>query len=191
MRDALPARGLVNYLEARAVAQEMETLITDPAFRLEAERWQQAQCGRRRRGPAVAVIALYAPQAELIRHLAARVPSLVDCTPMVEVGIPEDFQQRECLVALVSLTRSHQHRPVSFGDGPRALALALTRASERLLLFGDAGTLARRGQCAETVDHLDPSSAARERAMVAHLVACIQGHGVRAPSFRLRQGIGS
>jgi hypothetical protein len=191
LRDALPARGLVNYLEARAVVHELEAMVSDSCFRQEVERWQQSECGRHGQGPAIAVIALYPAQAELIRQLISRVPALVACPLGVEVGTPEQFQQRECLAALVSLTRSHSHRPVSFGEGPHALALAFTRARARLLLFGDPGTLARRGQCAEPVDHLDPAAAAREHGLVAHLVACIQGQGDHAAAFRLRQGTGS
>jgi hypothetical protein len=109
----------------------------------------------------------------------------------VEVGTPDQFRQRECLTALVSLTRSHPHRPVSFGEGPRALALALTRARGRLFIYGDPGTLVRRIQCSDPVDHLDASTSSRERALVAHLVECIQGCGDRPAVFRLRQGTGS
>jgi hypothetical protein len=190
LRDTLPAKGLVNYLEARAVLHDLEALAVDADFRAEAERWQQAECGRHGRGPTIAVIALYSAQAELIRQLVARVPALSASPFAIEVGTPDQFQQRESLAALVSLTRSHQHRPVSFGDGPQALALACTRARARLLLFGDPGTLARRSQCVDLVDHLDPIAAAHEHALVSHLVACIQGHGDRAV-LRLRQGPGS
>jgi hypothetical protein len=191
LRDALPEQGLVNYLEARAVVHDLEALATDPVFRDDAERWSQSECGRHGRGPAIAVIALYAAQAELIRQLVSRVPALIACPLAIEIGTPDRFQQRECLAALVSLTRSHSHRPVSFGEGPRELALAFTRARARLLLFGDAGTLVRRCQCADPVDHLDQAAADSERGLIAHLVACIQGHGQHAAAFRLRQGTGT
>jgi hypothetical protein len=169
----------------------LEALVVDARFNAEVERWQRSECGRHGSGPAIAVIALYPAQAELIRHLASRVPALTACRLAVEIGTPDQFQQRECLAALVSLTRSHSHRPVSFGDGPQALALAFTRARARLLVFGDPGTLVRRGQSTEPVDHFDPAAAAREHGLVAHLVACIQGHGDHAAAFCLRQGTGS
>src|SRR5262249_46208393 len=162
----------------------------------EAERWQRPDPRGFGRGPAVAVIALYPSQAALIRTLAARAPALGACRLAVEIGTPEQFRQRECLEALVSLTRSHPHRPVALshahrpvalGEGPQALALAFTRARTRLRVFGDPGTLVRRSQCGDPVDHLDTSTAARERALVAHLVACIQGHGEAPGVFSLRQ----
>jgi hypothetical protein len=191
LRGALPAKGLVNYLEARAVVQELEALAADAGFRAEAEAWRQAACGRDVSGPAVAVMALYPSQVELIRQLAARAPALAAAPLAVEFGTPDLFRHRECLAALVSLTRSHAHRPVSFGEGPRTLALALTRARARLLLFGDPGTLVRRGQCAEPVDHLDPAASARERGLVADLVARLQDGAAPGTGFRLRQGTGS
>lgn len=191
LRDELPGKGLVNYAEARAVIRDLEGLAADPTFRAEAERWQRSEHERNGPGPAIAVIALYPAQAALIRTLSARAPGLEASSLSIEVGTPEQFRQRECLTALVSLTRSHPHRPVSYGEGPQAFALALTRARLRLLLFGDPGTLVRRSQCAEPVDHLDSSTASRERALVAHLVACIQGQGERPAVFRLRQGNGS
>jgi hypothetical protein len=187
LRDALPAQGLVNYLEARAVVNELEMLVTDAGFCTEVERWRQLANGHKK-GPAIGVIALYSAQAELIRHLVARVPVLCVCPLTIEIGTPDQFQQRECVAALVSLTRSHLHRPVSFGDGPPAFSLALTRARARLLLFGDPGTLARRSQCFEPVDHLDPAAAARERSLIANLVASINGHGDRPAITRQRQG---
>jgi hypothetical protein len=184
----LPAKGLVNYLEACAVVRELEALAGDAEFRCQAERWRSAAGGHL---PAIAVIALYPTQVALIRQLVARIPALSTCPLAVEVGTPEQFRQRECLAALISLTRSHAQRPVSFGDGPHALAVAFTRASSRLLVFGDIGSLERRSRCADTVDHLDPTAAARERALVGHLVACIQGHGDAGAGIRLRQGTGS
>jgi hypothetical protein len=189
LRASLPAKGLVNYAEARAVDRDLEDLASDPAFRAAAESWRRSD--RPARGPAVAVIALYPSQATLIRVLAARVPLLAACALEVEFGTPDQFRQRECLTALISLTRSHPHRPVSFGEGPRSFALAFTRARGRLLLYGDPGTLVRRSQCAEPVDHLDASTSSRERALVAHLVECIQGCADRPAVLRLRQGTGS
>jgi hypothetical protein len=191
LRRTLPAKGLVNYLEAKAVVAELEALAGDADFRIEAERWQQSDCGRHGHGPTIAVIALYPSQAELIRELIARASTLAACPYAVEVGTPDQFRQRECHAALVSLTRSHAHRPVAYGDGPHALELALTRARARLLLFGDFGTLVRRCQYSGPVDHLDHDAAAREQAAIVQLVACIQGQGDRSGAVRLRQGTGT
>jgi hypothetical protein len=94
-------------------------------------------------------------------------------------------------VALVSLTRSHTHRAVSFGDGPQTLVQALTRASARLLVFGDPGTLLRRSQWAGELDHLEETDAQKERDLAARLVRYIQGQGAHAHGFQLREGGGA
>src|SRR5260370_36179614 len=88
----------------------------------------------------------------------------------LETGGPAAFRQRECPVMLVSLTRSHTHRAVTFGDSPQTLALALTRARDRLLLFGDPGTLVRRSQWLGRLGHMDEAAAARVRGLVAQRV---------------------
>jgi hypothetical protein len=202
LRGALPDRGLVNYLEAQAVVAYLEGLLADADFREAAARWgRQGPCvmrtaspcppGCRGHGPAVAVIALYPAQAALLRQLIRQRPALCPPPVAVEVGLPADFRQRECLAALVSLTRSHSHRPVGYGEGPHLLDRALTRASGRVVLFGDPGTLARRGQWHEPLEHLDAYAAGRERALAAQLVGYLQGRGPHAESFCVRQGAGA
>jgi hypothetical protein len=209
LRAALPRHGLVNYLEAQAVVRVLETLVTDPAFRAEAEAWQRrraADCERAgqvcdpgaraassRPGhcPTVAVIALYPAQAELIGLLMQRVPALAASPVEVEVGLPSAFRQRECLAALVSLTRSHSHRAVSYGADPQDLAQAFTRAGGRLYLFGDPGTLVRRCQWQGALDQLDDAAACRERTVIDQLVSYIQGHGPHPRAFRLVESGGA
>jgi superfamily I DNA and/or RNA helicase len=136
----------------------------------------------------VAVIALYPAQAELIRLLASRSAALAQSGLRVEVGAPGAFRQREFPLALVSLTRSHSHRAVTFGDDPGLLGLALTRARARLIVFGDAGTLARRTQWEGVLDHLDESAAAREGQVIGRLVRYLQGGGPHPRAFRLSEG---
>jgi hypothetical protein len=198
VRAALPAQGLVNYAEARAVVQALASLVSDKAFQAASADWQcqhgaaceagegeEAPCSGVPALPAVAVMALYPAQAELIRALLRRAPE-VRGVP-VEVGLPADFRQRECLVALVSLTRSHTHRAVSYGEGPHELVRALTRPVARLMLFGDLGTLARRSQWQAPLDHLDEAASRREHGLVARLVARLQDHGPQPRAIRLQE----
>jgi hypothetical protein len=78
----------------------------------------------------------------------------------------------------LSLTRSHSHRAVPLGEDPAWLPLALTRAAGRLVLFADAGTLARRIQWPGALDHLDEVAAERERRMTARLLRSLtEGDG--------------
>jgi hypothetical protein len=203
LRALLPRHGLVNYLEACAVVTALESLLADAAFAQAVASWQssraaccqtgspcQPAAGSPAHGPAIAVIALYPAQVELLRLLLRRSPAVAGCTWPIEVGLPAAFRQRECLAALVSLTRSHTHRAVSYGEGPHSLAEACTRAAERLLLFGDPATLARRVQWQGALDHLDEPSAQAERSLVARLVACLQGQGSHERAFCLREGGG-
>jgi hypothetical protein len=199
LRAALPRLGLVNLFEARAVVRKLETLAADPAFRAAAEEWANreigcalASCRTSRtpcvgRRPALAVMALYPAQTELIRLLAARSAPLAAAPVSLEFGTPDAFRQRECFTALVSLTRSHSHRAVPFGGDPALLSTALTRAAFRLILFGDPGTLARRCQWNGAVEHLDETSAERERGRIAQLVAYLHGDGLHPSTFGLEE----
>jgi hypothetical protein len=203
LRALLPRHGLVNYLEARALVKRLEALIAEDDFVAACQRWRERHagpcvhgctppaecaCPQPDGGPAVAVMALYPAQAELLRHLIRQSPALANSPVAVEVGPPAAFGQRECLLALVSLTRSHAHRACSYGDHPHALAQALTRAAAGLILFGDPGTLARRSQWRGALDHLDESAAQRESSLVGQLVHYLQGHGPHPTTFHLHEG---
>src|SRR5262249_9732259 len=174
LRRELPPRGLVNFLEAQALIGRLEELVCDAAFVSAARAWPQRQPVP---SAPVAVIGLYPAQAELLRLLARRSPVLTNGPLTFEVGTPAAFRQRDAFAALVSLTRSHTHRAVSFGEGPAALTLAMTRASGRLLLFADPGTLARRTQWQGPLGHLDEGGAGRERASVCGVGALPGGGG--------------
>jgi hypothetical protein len=203
LRSLLPPRGLVNYLEALALVKRLEMLPDEEDFRSACAEWRQRRlspcelgcvsptactCPHPPRGPIVAVMALYPAQVELLRHLLRRSASLSVSEVSVEVGPPSAFAQRECLLALLSLTRSHTHRAVSYGEHPFVLAQALTRAASGLILFGDPGTLARRSQWRGPLDHLDDEAARREARLAAQLVQYLQGRGPHPSVFRVQEG---
>lgn len=122
-------------------------------------------------------LALTHAQAELIRLLA----------PGAAVGVPPAWRQREVPAVVVSLVRSHTHRAVSYGDGEDWLALAASRG-RRLILVGDAGTLARRAAWDGPLDRLDAVAAKRERELATQLVRYLQGKGRYGRAFRLAEG---
>ncbi|MBV9123725.1 MAG: hypothetical protein JO112_10245, partial [Planctomycetes bacterium] len=182
LRPLLPGQGLVNFLEAQAVVRALENLTAnltkDPSHSgAESE-------------AVIGVLALYPAQAELIRHLVKQSPRLAAAPADIRIDVPGAFRERECLVTLLSLTRSHAHRAVSFGEGPHILALALTRARAKLVLVGDPGTLARRCQWQGPVDHLDENASARERELISRLVRYLQGQGPHQQAFHLCEGGG-
>ena len=119
--------------------------------------------------------------------MVIQVPGLAALPVKIEIGTPGLLRQREAALVLLSMTRSHTHRPVAFGESPEMLALALTRARHRLVIFGDAGTLARRGQWEGPLEHLDGTAAGRERHLIAHLVTLLDGQERSKP----RQGNGA
>lgn len=186
LRGDLPDAGLVNFLEAQAVVKKLQSLASDPIVAAAVA----ASSQRQRPRPLVAVAALYPAQAELIRRLVRDCPKLQSTGFDLEIGVPSAFRQREALVLLVSLTRSHSHRAVSYGDSPDALTLALTRVRAKLILFGDPGTMSRRVQWDDVVDHLDPGLASRERNLIGQLVQYLDGQGPHQRVFHLYEGDG-
>jgi hypothetical protein len=199
-RDRLPqelhtrldaTRGFANFLEAQAVVRTLTRLARErssgsPSGRL------TAGVTRSRNGVSshpirVGVVALYPGQAQLIRLLLeSETGALAAAGLDVRVDVPLGFFEQECAIALVSLTRSHGHRAASLGDGPAALATALTRGRGRLILFGDVGTLARRVEWQAPLDHLDDAASGMERGMVRRLLQYILGDGKHQQGFCLR-----
>jgi hypothetical protein len=181
LRARLPAEGLVNYLEAQAVVRQLKRLLADPCL----------VGGGSERRPVIAVMALYPAQVTLLRELIRRASLPAADGPVVEVHLPHAFRHRECQASVISLTRSHGHRTVALAESPDLLTLALTRARTRVVLVGDVGTLARRGQWQGALDHLDEHAAAREGRLVGRLLSYLHGQGRHSQAFRLCEGDGT
>jgi hypothetical protein len=183
LERGLPEVGFVNLGEAQAVVRYLERLLTDRALAALAQ--EPAASAPK---PLVGIVALYPAQVELIRRLLGRTALLQAAAVAIDVGLPGAFRDRECAVILLSLTRSHVHRAVTFGDKPEMLTLALTRARSKVVIFGDPGSLARRSHWDGPLDHLDTVAATRERDFALHLVDYLQGRGRHAAAFQLREG---
>jgi len=183
LRAVLPRSGYVNLAEAQAVANALETLVNDPEFRASARR-----SGLEGRRAAIGVVALYPAQVELIRRLIEQIPTLLVSEAEIVVESPEAIRDRQCLITLVSLTRSHGHRASSLGDGPHRLVWALTRSTRKLLIFGDPATLQRRCQWEGPVGTLDSVASHRERAILLNLVQYLEGNGTHPRAFHVREG---
>jgi hypothetical protein len=177
LRSHLPPRGYVNLPEARAVVRKLEELLVKPGH-----------ANGNGHAPQVAIVALYAAQAELIRQLLHQCSALTAHAAAIRIGVPGSFRHQEADVVLVSLTRSHSHRAVAYGDGPAALVQAWTRARCRLVLLGDPGNLVRRSQWRGVLDHLDEAAAGREGQILGQLVRYLHGQGLCQAAFRLCEG---
>jgi hypothetical protein len=163
---ALPARGFVNLPEADKVVQKLEELTA------------------RQSSETIGVTAMYPAQAALIRRLALRTPRLTG----VRILEAAEWRHRECDTLLVSLTRSHVSRAVTYGDEPGLPQLVLPRARRRVILVGDPGTLARRARWEGACDDFDDTAAERERHFVQWLLNHLQGRGPRAAAFQVLEG---
>src|SRR5262249_35406741 len=113
-RGGLPDRGIVNFFEAQAVVRYLAALAIQPP----EPAGNSAEPATA--GPSMAVLALYGSQADLIRRLVAQTPALASPRFKLEIGTPALMRQREADLVLVSMTRSHTHRPVAFGENPHA-----------------------------------------------------------------------
>jgi len=170
--EALPKFGFVNYPEALAVVRHLESFaINGPP------------------GRSAVVTALYTSQAELIRLLVARSAAAERIATCVRVVPPASLAGAEFDHVIVSLTRSHGSRAVTFGEDPRDSLRLLGRARKKLVLFGDPGTLVRRSQWEGAVDQLDEPLAKHEREWVTGLVRYLQGEGERPAAFQLHEGL--
>jgi hypothetical protein len=125
---------------------------------------------------------------ELIRRLIEQIPTLLVSEAEIVVESPEAIRDRQCLITLVSLTRSHGQRAGSLGDGPHRLVWALTRSTRKLLIFGDPATLQRRCQWEGPVGTLDGAASHRERAILLNLVQYLEGTGTHPRAFHVREG---
>jgi hypothetical protein len=155
----MPATGFVNVHEAQAIVRYLESAAISH----------------------VAITSPFPSQVALLRHLVTKSPRLAQAR-VLDAG---EAARQECDVLVVSLTRSHVSRAVTFGDDPSVLAKLTGRARKKVLFAGDPGTLARRLQWEGPVDHLNAANAARERSWIAALADCPRVSPPRR-SFRLQ-----
>jgi superfamily I DNA and/or RNA helicase len=176
----------VNFAEAQAVVRTLEAMAAKPAD------WPglEGAAGNANQ-PVVAVLALFPSQVDLLRGLVRQSTGLKGAGFTLVIDEPAALREQEVAMVLLSLTRSHAHRPITYGEGPDLLTLALTRARSQVVLFGDPGSLARRSQWEGPLDHLDEATAAREREVIVQLVQYLQGQGPYPHAFLLREGAGS
>ncbi len=161
LRTGLPNKGYANLYEAQAVIRQLESLVRE-----------EVPATPR---PHLVVVALYDGQIELIRKLMEQ-STVIKARPLpIELTTAKKLRQRECDILILSLTRSHQHRSVPFGDDADDLALAMTRARRRVIVIGDPGTLIKRVQTSGIVDRRDAQSAANEQSLLAKLVNVARG----------------
>ncbi len=183
LRSSLPPRGIVNSNEARLLVGVLESLVLDPSVRASLSDVGDDD-------PHLAVLSLHFAQVELLRLLVHQSAILAESGLRILVGHPSALAHRECPIVCLGLTRSHSNRAVPFSDDPRDLVLALTRATERLLVFGDPGTMTRRSQWFGALDHLTETTGPIEQALLSRILAHFPEREVPARPVRDRESSG-
>jgi len=142
----LPRQGYVNLLEAQAVVELLRRLPVDHK---------------------VAVSSPYPAQLTLLRRLLKNSEIVVS---------PEELPGRQVDILIVSLTRSHVSRAVTYGDDPSILTGLFNQPRCRIIFVGDPGSVARRAQWQGGIDHLNEEAGERERRWVNALMRFVPVH---------------
>lgn len=101
-----------------------------------------------------AAIAVIAPYSAQVRWLRDRCPYRE-----VEIDTVDGFQGREKEVVLITLVRSNETGEIGFLADERRMNVAMTRAKRKLILIGDASTLARHAFYNALVEHMEAQGA--------------------------------
>ena len=89
-----------------------------------------------------AMIGIISPYAEQIRYISDEIAADPEWTGLdVEVNTIDGFQGQEKDIIMVSLVRSNEKSEIGFLKDARRLNVALTRARQKLVIFGDSATV--------------------------------------------------
>jgi hypothetical protein len=162
----LPHHGFINKTEAEAILDWLPQLM------------------QKHPGRTLGISSLYPAQNALIRTLLHR----TEWASRVLLIDPHHPEVSRCDWLLLSLTRSHISRAVTFGEHPRIMQRLLTLPSEGVYFFGDVGTLSRRAGWEGACDQLDEESAGRERDWISVLLRYMNGKGHHPTLFQVLEG---
>jgi len=107
------------------------------------------------------VTSAYAAQVEVLRHY---IPGGVGVRPL------NDVLADECDLLIISLTRSHVSRAVTYSVRPDDIPRLCGRVRSRIIFVGDPGTLNLRAQWEGAIDQFDELAGESERRWVSALL---------------------
>ena len=90
----------------------------------------------------VGIISPYRVQTQYIRQQIRRREEFRKVRHLISVNTVDGFQGQERDIILISLVRSNEHGQIGFLSDLRRMNVAMTRARMKLLIFGNATTLA-------------------------------------------------
>lgn len=91
----------------------------------------------------VGVISPYKAQVQYLRQLLKRDAFFKPFRPLVTINTVDGFQGQERDVILISLVRANEEGQIGFLNDLRRMNVAITRARMKLIILGDASTLAK------------------------------------------------
>ncbi len=91
----------------------------------------------------VAIISPYRAQVQFLRHLLRSTEFFRPFRHCISVNTVDGFQGQERDIVLISLVRANEQGQIGFLRDLRRMNVAITRARMKLIILGDASTMAR------------------------------------------------
>lgn len=121
-----------NEAEVEDIMESLELLsASEPG-----ERLLEAHEGSGSSEPFIGVIAMYADQAVAIRHRIANSSLNRRWRDQIKIGTVDSYQGKENSIILVSMVRDNPKQNIGFLRKENRINVALSRAKERLVVFG-------------------------------------------------------
>lgn len=106
----------------------------------------------------VGVISPYRAQVQLLRRMIRQSEALRPYRRLVSVGTVDGFQGQERDVVVISLVRANAGGEIGFLRDLRRMNVAITRARMKLIILGDAATLAHHPFYRRLREYVDETS---------------------------------
>ncbi|SMC76809.1 AAA domain-containing protein [Primorskyibacter flagellatus] len=131
-REMRKGTSYTNESEADAIVQCLEELSRDSVFLDEVVRTLREE------EPLVGVICMYGAQRDLLANRIASSGISERLMRRVKIGTVDSYQGKENRIILLSLVRSNEFGQSGFVDNENRINVALSRAMERLVIFGSS-----------------------------------------------------
>ncbi len=102
----------------------------------------------------IGVISPYRAQVQHLRHLIKQRPFFKPYRHLITVNTVDGFQGQERDVILISLVRANDDGQIGFLRDLRRMNVAITRARMKLVILGDAATMARHPFYKRLIDYI-------------------------------------
>lgn len=101
----------------------------------------------------IGIIAMYRSQVFLLRKYIFELPQPNYILKKVKISTVDSFQGSEMDFILISTVRSNRERNIGFLKNLRRINVAISRAKEGMIIFGNSHTLSRSKFWADLIQH--------------------------------------